>query len=130
MGAQRAGRHGGEARTRTSTSGANGALTSVNTTRTPRLVAATSQFPSDFAGAYADSNALAMALANSAQVRECVARQIVPVVFGAQRRPPCRDAEQSFVDTWKQMPTDQQGKFVELLVAYVRSPLFAQRSAQ
>ena len=30
----------------------------------------------DFAGTYADSNALAMALADSAQVRECVARQM------------------------------------------------------
>ena len=30
---------------------------------------------------------------------------------------------------WKQMPSDQQGKFVEVLVAYVRSPLFDQRSA-
>ena len=27
------------------------------------------------------------------------------------------------------MPSDQQGKFVEVLVAYVRSPLFDQRSA-
>jgi hypothetical protein len=39
------------------------------------------------------------------------------------------NAEQSFVNTWKQMSSDQQGKFIELLVAYVRSPLFEQRSA-
>jgi hypothetical protein len=33
------------------------------------------------------------------------------------------------VDFWNQLPSDKQGKFVEVLVAYIRSPLFAQRSA-
>ena len=108
--------------------GANGALTSVNTTAATTL-GASSQFPSDFAGSYADSNALAMALANSAQVRECVARQTFRSSSGRSDTA-VKNAEDSFVDSWKQMPSDQQGKFVELLVAYVRSPIFAQRSAQ
>ena len=103
-------------------------MTSVNTTAATTL-AASSQFPSDFAGTYADSNALAMALANSAQVRECVARQMFRSSSGRSDSV-VYNAEQSFVDLWKQMPSDQQGKFVEVLVAYVRSPLFDQRSAQ
>ena len=71
-----------------------------------------------------------MALANSAQVRECVARQMFRSSSGRSDAAVNERRGQSFVDTWKQMPSDQQGKFVELLVAYVRSPLFAQRSAQ
>jgi hypothetical protein len=108
--------------------GASGALTSVNTTAATTL-ATSSQFPSDFAGTYADSNALAMALASSAQVRECVARQMFRSSSGRSDTV-VYNAEQSFVDLWKQMPSDQQGKFVEVLVAYVRSPLFDQRSPQ
>jgi hypothetical protein len=108
--------------------GTNGTLASANTTAATTITA-TPQFPSDFAGMYADSNALAMALASSAQVRECVARQMFRSSSGRSDTTVV-NAEQSFVDQWKQMPSDQQGKFVEVLVAYVRSPLFAQRSAQ
>ena len=108
--------------------GTSGALSSVNTTSTTN-VASSSAFPIDFAGTYADSNALAQALSNSAQVRECVARQTFRSSSGRSDTA-VKNAEESFVATWKQMPSDQQGKFVELLVAYVRSPIFAQRSAQ
>ncbi len=38
------------------------------------------------------------------------------------------NAEQRFVDVWNQMPAEKRGKFAEMLVAYVRSPLFEQRS--
>ena len=91
-------------------------------------IATTSAFPSDFAGAYADSNALATALGQSAQVRECLARQFFRSSSG-RSDDSIANAEQSFVNTWKQMSSDQQGKFIEVLVAYVRSPLFDQRSA-
>jgi hypothetical protein len=99
----------------------------VNTTANT-TIAASSDFPSDFAGAYADSNALATALGNSAQVRECMARQFFRSSSG-RSDDSIANAEQSFVTTWKQMSSDQQGKFIEVLVAYVRSPLFDQRSA-
>jgi hypothetical protein len=39
------------------------------------------------------------------------------------------NAEESFVNTWRRLPSEQQGKFIDVLVAYVRSPLFDQRSA-
>jgi len=107
--------------------GANGQLTSVNTTSNTTIVAS-NDFPNDFAGAYADSNALAMALGNSAQVRECLARQFFRSSSG-RSDDSVSNAEQSFVNMWKQMSSDAQGKFVEVLVAYVRSPLFDQRSA-
>jgi hypothetical protein len=107
--------------------GANGQLTTVNTTSNT-TIASTSDFPADFAGPYADSNALAMGLANSAQVRECLARQFFRSSSG-RSDDSVSNAEQSFVNIWKQMASDQQGKFVEVLVAYVRSPLFEQRSA-
>jgi len=97
--------------------------TSANTT-----IASTPEFPSDFAGTYADSNALATALGQSAQVRECLARQFFRSSSG-RSDDSVANAEQSFVNMWKQMSSDQQGKFVEVLVAYVRSPLFDQRSA-
>ena len=107
--------------------GTNGALTTVNT-KSNTTIANSTQFPNDFAGTYADSNALATALAGSAQVRECLARQFFRSSSG-KSDDSVANAEQSFVDMWKQMSSDQQGKFVEVLVAYVRSPLFDQRSA-
>ena len=107
--------------------GANGQLTSVNTTSNTMITTSTA-FPNDFAGAYADSNALATALGNSAQVRECLARQFFRSSSG-RSGDAVLNAEQSFVDLWKQLPSDRQGKFIEVLVSYVRSPLFDQRSA-
>jgi hypothetical protein len=82
----------------------------------------------DFDGSYADSNGLATALAASPMARECLARQMFFASSG-RSDDSVRNAEQSFVDFWNQLPSDQQGKFVEVLVAYIRSPLFAQRSA-
>jgi hypothetical protein len=107
--------------------GANGQLTSVNTTSNTTITSST-DFPNDFAGTYADSNALATALGNSAQVRECLARQFFRSSSG-RSGDAVASSEQSFVDAWKQMSSDKQGKFIEVLVAYVRSPLFDQRSA-
>ena len=99
---------------------------STNTTSNT-TIASSPEFPSDFAGTYADSNALATALGQSAQVRECLARQFFRSSSG-RSDDSVSNAEQSFVNMWKQMSSDQQGKFVEVLVAYVRSPLFDQRS--
>jgi hypothetical protein len=95
--------------------------TTINTTGTP--------FVGDFDGTYADSNALATALAASPMARECLARQMFFTSSG-RSDDSVRNAEQGFVDFWNQLPSGQQGKFVEVLVAYIRSPLFDQRSAQ
>jgi hypothetical protein len=108
--------------------GANGMLTNTNTTSST-TIASNTAFPTDFAGTYADSNALATALGSSAEVRECLARQFFRSSSG-RNDTTVANAEQSFVDAWKQMPADAQGKFIEVLVAYVRSPLFDSRSAQ
>jgi len=90
--------------------GANNALTTTDTTSNTTIAASTT-FPNDFAGSYADSNALATALGNSAQVRECLARQFFRSSSG-RSDDSVSNAEQSFVKIWKQMASDQQGKFV------------------
>jgi len=108
--------------------GANGAVTTTNTTSSTTIAPSTT-FPMDFAGTYADSNAMATALGSSGQVRECVARQFFRSSSG-RNDTSVANAEQSFVNAWKQLPADAQGKFAEVLVAYVRSSLFDQRSAQ
>jgi len=83
----------------------------------------------DFDGSYADSDALAMALAGSAQVRACMARQVFRSSAGRSDSL-AADPEQAFVDLWSQLPADKQGNIVETLVAYVRSPAFNTRSGQ
>jgi hypothetical protein len=100
----------------------------VNTT-SATTVTSTGSFPNDFAGSYADSNALAMALANSGQVRECMARQMFRASSG-RSGDAFRAAEQSFVDFWRQLPANSQGTFKEAIVAYVRSPLFDRRNVR
>jgi len=108
--------------------GANGAVVTTDTTSSTTIAQST-QFPADFTGSYADSNELATALGNSAQVRECLARQFFRSSSG-RNDTTVTNAEQSFVDAWKQLPSDSQGKFNEVLVAYVRSSLFDTRSSQ
>ena len=83
----------------------------------------------DFDGSYADSDALAMALANSGDVRTCMARQVFRASSGRSDSLAV-DPEQAFVDQWSQLPADKQGNIIETLVAYVRSPAFTMRSGQ
>jgi hypothetical protein len=83
----------------------------------------------DFDGSYADSDALTMALANSADVRTCMARQVFRSSAG-RSDDVAADPEQAFVDQWSQLPADKQGNIIETLVAYVRSPAFTMRSGQ
>ena len=83
----------------------------------------------DFDGSYADSDALAMALAGSAQVRACMARQVFRSSAGRSDSV-AADPEQAFVDLWSQLPPDKQGNVIETLVAYIRSPAFTMRSGQ
>jgi hypothetical protein len=81
---------------------------------------------SDFDGSYPDSNALAMALAQSPGVRSCVARQVFRASVG-RSDDTVHGAEDGFVTIWQGSAAADQDKIVEMLVSYVRSPLFAQR---
>ncbi|HVY39938.1 MAG TPA: DUF1592 domain-containing protein [Polyangia bacterium] len=81
---------------------------------------------SDVDGTYADGVALANALAGSASVKTCLARQMFRSVAGRSDGS-IQGAEDDFVDTWKQLPTDQQDRVADVLVAWVRSPKFVQR---
>jgi hypothetical protein len=82
---------------------------------------------SDFDGSYPDSAALAQAIASSAQVRACVARQLLRGTVGRSDNS-VTPVEDAFVSLWQGLPSDQQGNLVETLVAFIRSPIFAQRS--
>ena len=83
----------------------------------------------DFDGAYADSDALAMALAGSADVRTCLARQLFRASAG--RSDGTIDAsEDAFVASWKAEPPALQGNLAETIVSFVRSDAFVQRRAQ
>jgi hypothetical protein len=108
------------------------------TVKTTTATTVPNDFTSDFTGTYADSNALAMGLANSADVRECVARQMFRSSAGrgaadmtsAADQSAVAGSEQTFLNSWSQLSSANQGKFAEMLVAYVRSPLFDKRSTQ
>ena len=81
---------------------------------------------SDLDGTYADSVALGNALAQSPSVKACLARQLFHSA-AARSDASVHGAEQAFVDVWKQLPVDKQGHLVDVLVAFIRSPLFIQR---
>jgi len=81
----------------------------------------------DLDGTYADSIALGAALAGSTSVKTCLARQIFRS-SAARSDATVANVENAFVEIWKQLPANQQGRLTDVLVAYVRSPLFVQRS--
>jgi hypothetical protein len=83
----------------------------------------------DFDGSYADSDALAAALAQSPGVRACVARQLFRASAGRSDGT-ITASENAFVTQWQAQPAALQGNLAETLVAYVRSPLFTTRRAQ
>jgi len=83
----------------------------------------------DLDGDYADSNALACALAVSATVRECMARQMFRAATG-RNDAAMRGAEDSFIREWRQLPADRQSNLIETLVALVRSDVFVERSTR
>jgi hypothetical protein len=77
-------------------------------------------------GPYADSNALATALAASPSVRECMARFMfrASAATGDSAATP---GESEFIDLWRTNPAAAQGNIVETLIAYVKSPSFGVR---
>lgn len=83
----------------------------------------------DFDGAYADSDALSMAMSNSAQVRTCMARQLFRSSAGRSDSL-ATGAENDFVTYWNQLPVDKQGNIIETMIAYVKNPTFTERRAQ
>jgi len=91
---------------------------------TATTVAGTS---TDLDATYADSNALARALASSATVRACMARQLFRASTG-RGDGSAPGAENSFLTEWQKLPADQQGNLIETLVALVRSDGFVERS--
>ncbi|HVJ15498.1 MAG TPA: DUF1592 domain-containing protein [Polyangiaceae bacterium] len=80
----------------------------------------------DFDGDYADSNALALALAESASVRSCFARHVFRASAGTSGAL-AQASEDAFVAAWQADPTAASGNISETLIAYAKSPLFAQR---
>jgi hypothetical protein len=80
----------------------------------------------DFDGTYANSAELVSALAQSESVKACLARQIFRST-AARSDASVAGAEDAFVETWKQLPAEQQGRLVDVLIAFVRSPMFVQR---
>jgi hypothetical protein len=82
---------------------------------------------SDYDGAYADSNALAAALAASPTVRECMARNVFRAA-AATGDSAATPGEKQFIDFWRGIPAAAQGNIVETLLAYVKSPNFGVRN--
>jgi hypothetical protein len=84
----------------------------------------------DFNGKYADSNALAQALAESAAVRACFALQVFRASAGHGGDDAAAMSEQTFVEAWNAIPEAAQGNIAETFIAYVKSSLFSHRRAQ
>jgi hypothetical protein len=83
----------------------------------------------DLDGSYSDSNALATTLAASPTVASCLATQLFRGSTGRSDATGVLTAsETAFQTFWSQLSSDKQGNFAEILVAYIRSPLFSQRS--
>lgn len=95
----------------------------------------------DFDGTYSDSNALAAALAQSAAVRECFARNVFRASAGRSDAD-VQASEDAFVNYWQTAPapapdashptpaTAAEGNILETLRAFITSPSFTQRRAQ
>jgi hypothetical protein len=81
---------------------------------------------SDLDGTYAGSAELLSALSSSQSVKTCLARQIFRS-SAARSDASVKAAEDAFVETWKQLPLEQQDRLADVLVAFVKSPLFVQR---
>ena len=73
-----------------------------------------------------DSMALSKALANSEQVRQCAARQVVRFAAGRTNAP----FEQAFVESLKQKSLERRGTFLGLFLEFVKSDWFAWRKPQ
>jgi hypothetical protein len=82
---------------------------------------------SDVDGTYADSVALIGALAQSDSVKACLARQLFRS-SAARSDASVAAAEDAFVALWRGLPPAQRDRLADVLVAFVRSPSFIERS--
>lgn len=86
----------------------------------------------DFAGSYADSNALVKAMSASKQVRECFARHVYRALSGTSA-PELQQSEDDFLKYWTStLPAGAavpDAKLVGTIAAYIESPAFAYRRA-
>ena len=108
--------------------GANGALTSVNTTSNT-TIASTAELPQRLRGDVRRQQRAGDGAGQERAGARVPGAAVLPVVVGPERRLRVATRSSRSSNMWKQMSSDQQGKFIEVLVAYVRSPLFDQRSA-
>ena len=82
----------------------------------------------DLDQAYANSNALATVLASSPTVASCAPMQLFRGSTGrSDATGALTPSEMAFQSIWSQLSADKQGNIAEILIAYIRSPLFAQR---
>ncbi|HEX2873332.1 MAG TPA: DUF1592 domain-containing protein [Polyangiaceae bacterium] len=81
---------------------------------------------SDLDGTYASSAELIDALARSTSVKQCLARQLFRST-AARSDASVQEAEEGFVELWRQLPEEQQGRLADVLVALVKSKAFIQR---
>ena len=91
---------------------------------------ATVALGADFDGAYADSNALAEALAHSPTVRECFARYMFRAASARSNESSGstdRSSEDGFIAEWRRLPEVAQGNVMDTLEALVASHYFTQR---
>jgi hypothetical protein len=80
-------------------------------------------------GEYADSAALALALSESPEARECFARHLFRSA-AARSDDGVKPTEEAFVAEWQENAVAASGDIMESLRAYIASPLFAYRRAQ
>jgi Protein of unknown function (DUF1592)/Protein of unknown function (DUF1588)/Protein of unknown function (DUF1595)/Protein of unknown function (DUF1587) len=87
----------------------------------------------DFDGAYADSNALAEALAASPTVHECFARYLFRAAsarsIDSGGMSDTSGSEDAFIAQWRALPEIERGNVVDTLSAFVSSRLFTHRKA-
>jgi Protein of unknown function (DUF1588)/Protein of unknown function (DUF1592)/Protein of unknown function (DUF1595)/Protein of unknown function (DUF1587) len=88
----------------------------------------------DFAGSYADSNALVKAMSTSPQVRQCFARQVFRAL-AATSEPALRPSEDDFVKYWDTTLTRQGDQVEDVYIiatigAFLTNPTFNLRRAQ
>jgi hypothetical protein len=82
-----------------------------------------------FTGDFANSEELALALSENAEVRACFARHLFRS-SAAMSGPAVQPSEDAFVEAWRANPAAEPGSIVEAILAYAASPVFAYRRAQ
>ncbi len=79
----------------------------------------------DFDGPYGSSSELAVALSESEEVRQCLARQIFR--SGSGEGIGAEESEEGFIASWKKLPAEAQGNLLRLSIAFAASDLLTYR---